>query len=209
LAFKDAKHTGSTAEGITDQKIAAINVPPLRNKHHGITPTSRSRVNTCGRSASTPTGRAESRRRLPRNHYPHEGRSPRRPALSDAEIQPGVASGDDKATVCEPGYAKRHLHTSGSLKAAVHCEYGLTSAKIWHCEIDHRIPLEVGGADVKANLWPQSYDTEPWNAAMKDRLENYIREQVRNAHTMTLEQGRRVFKGDWIEAYKKYLGQPR
>ena len=70
-------------------------------------------------------------------------------------------------------------------------------------EIDHHIPLEVGGADVKANLWPQSYDTAPWNAAVKDRIENYIREQVCTAHTITLEQGQKLFKGDWITGLQK------
>jgi hypothetical protein len=94
------------------------------------------------------------------------------------------------------------------VKAAAYREYGLTSRKCGHCEIDHRIPLELGGADVQKNLWPESYDTEPWNAHVKDRLENYVRRQVCRAQTMTLEQGQNVFRGNSIEAYKKLLGEP-
>jgi hypothetical protein len=39
--------------------------------------------------------------------------------------------------------------------------------------VDHLIPLELGGSNDIANLWPQSYVTV-WNAHMKDRLENRL-----------------------------------
>jgi hypothetical protein len=128
------------------------------------------------------------------------------PLVPNNRLTPGVASHDDQPTVCQKGYSKTRRHTSGSLKAAVYREYGLTSRRCGHCEVDHRIPLELGGADVQKNLWPESYDTEPWNARAKDRLENYIRRQVCSAHAMTLEQGQNTFRGDWIEAYKKFFG---
>jgi hypothetical protein len=43
-----------------------------------------------------------------------------------------------------------------------------------HCEIDHLISRELGGADEVANLWPQSYGGQPWNAVLKDKLENRL-----------------------------------
>lgn len=132
----------------------------------------------------------------------------RLPLVPNSRLTPGVAGHDDQATVCATGYARSRRHTSGKVKTAVYRAYGLTAHTCGHCEIDHRIPLELGGADVQKNLWPESYDTEPWNAHAKDRLENYIRRQVCTEHTMTLEQGQEVFMGDWIEACKKFLGQP-
>jgi hypothetical protein len=39
------------------------------------------------------------------------------------------------------------------------------------CEMDHLIPLSLGGSNRQKNLWPQSEITEPWNAHVKDKLE--------------------------------------
>lgn len=90
---------------------------------------------------------------------------------------------------------------------AVYKAYGLTSVTCGHCEVDHRVPLEIGGADVKENLWPQSYETSPWNAHMKDHLEDYIHEQVCTRHTMTLQAAQQIFlQPDWREQFKTYLG---
>lgn len=74
---------------------------------------------------------------------------------------------------CSPHYAKAARHTSGKLKAVIYREYGITKAqrKRGHYEIDHLVPLGLGGADVAPNLWRQSRDAEPWSAKRKDRLE--------------------------------------
>ena len=50
------------------------------------------------------------------------------------------------------------------------------------CEIDHLVPLELGGADTIANLWPEcSSGYAGWEGASfreKDRFENYLHRQV-------------------------------
>jgi hypothetical protein len=43
--------------------------------------------------------------------------------------------------------------------------------------VDHLVSLEIGGANTVQNLWPQSYDTTPWNAHVKDKLENFAARQ--------------------------------
>jgi hypothetical protein len=45
-------------------------------------------------------------------------------------------------------------------------------------EIDHLISREFGGADEIANLWPQAYGTSPWNATLKDKLENRLNKEM-------------------------------
>ena len=70
--------------------------------------------------------------------------------------------------------------------------------------VDHLIPLEVGGADVRENLWPESWDTEPWNS---HRLENYLHEAV-CAGPMPIDQAQREIAQNWIATYQKYLGKP-
>jgi hypothetical protein len=55
------------------------------------------------------------------------------------------------------------------------------------------------------NLWPQGYDTQPWNARLKDRLENRIRVLVCSGN-MSLSVGQAVFFGDWTEGYRRWIG---
>ena len=91
------------------------------------------------------------------------------PILPDPALTPGAVLKTDVQTICRKGYSKSVRHTSGKLKASIYREYGIDRHS-GHYEIDHLIPLGIGGADVAENLWPESYDTHPWNAAVKDRL---------------------------------------
>jgi hypothetical protein len=132
-------------------------------------------------------------------------------ALADAPIRPdprftpGAVATTDANLVCQSGYARSVRHTSGKLKAFIYREYG-TDRRGGHYEIDHLIPLGLGGADVAANLWPEPRDAEPWNAGRKDRLEGYLHAAVCYGG-MPLEQAQREIAGDWIAAYERYIGQ--
>ncbi|WIT10464.1 hypothetical protein PFX98_16290 [Paucibacter sediminis] len=75
------------------------------------------------------------------------------------------------------------------------------------CEIDHLISRELGGADEIVNLWPQAYGTSPWNAVLKDRLENRLHREICSG-AITLDEGRAMLVNDWREAYTKYFGSP-
>jgi hypothetical protein len=93
-------------------------------------------------------------------HHPALADDPIRP---DPRLTPGAVLTTDVSVICKPGYTKTVRHTSGNLKAQVYREYRI-NRNGGNYEIDHLIPLEVGGADVRENLWPESWDTEPWNA---------------------------------------------
>jgi hypothetical protein len=64
-------------------------------------------------------------------------------------------------------------------------------------EMDHRVPLCIGGADIRENLWPQ----EGWEHPSyhdKDFLEEAVCRFVCLDRTMTLEEGQAIFLGDWV-----------
>ena len=111
----------------------------------------------------------------------------------------------DTNAVCQPGYTKKVRHTSSQLKHRIYVEYGI-DRRGGHYEIDHLIPLELGGTDVAENLWPESFDTEPWNAHAKDQLENFLHAEV-CAGRIPIEQAQREIAADWIAAYRRYLGK--
>jgi len=71
-------------------------------------------------------------------------------------------------------------------------------------ELDHLIPLELGGSpDDRRNLW-----LEPrygrWPAELKDDLENRLNVLACRG-TISLAEAQRAIATDWIGAYHKYM----
>jgi hypothetical protein len=127
--------------------------------------------------------------------------------LPDPDLTPGAVRNADVGAICRPGSAKAARHTPQAVKEKVYREYGITNREPGEYEVDHLISLELGGADVAANLWPQSYLTRPWNAHVKDRLENWLHAEV-CAGRLSLQDAQQAIAGDWIRTYRKYLGEP-
>ena len=99
------------------------------------------------------------------------------------------------------------------MKAQVFARYGFTGntdprcgtdKNGRHCEIDHLVSRELGGADDVNNLWPQPY-VEPWGASSKDRLENRLHVLV-CAGTLNLTDAQEAIRTDWPAAFDKYVG---
>ncbi len=128
------------------------------------------------------------------------------PILPDPQLTPGTVLTTDLSKICQPGYTRTVRHTPGALRREVYAEYGIKRDS-GRYEVDHLIPLEIGGADVRENLWPESYDTRPWNAAVKDKLENYLHVEA-CAGRIPIKQAQKEIAEDWITAYRKYLGEP-
>jgi hypothetical protein len=54
------------------------------------------------------------------------------------------------------------------------------------------------------NLWPEPYSSSPWNAHVKDALEEHLHQMV-CAGKLDLSTAQRDIATDWIAAYKKYF----
>ena len=128
------------------------------------------------------------------------------PILPDPKLTPGAVVTTDTSTICQPGYSRTVRHTSGNLKHLIYVEYGIEKSSGLY-EIDHLIPLGLGGADTRENLWPESYNTKPWSADVKDRLENFLHLEVCAGH-IAIREAQKDIALDWIAAYRKYLGNP-
>jgi hypothetical protein len=138
--------------------------------------------------------------------------------IPDSAKTPGVHRADvSDAAICRTKWGVDARHVSAAMKAQVFQEYGFTGnddpkcvpdARGRRCEIDHLISRELGGADEVGNLWPQPYGTTPWNAQLKDKLENRLHKEACEKHSITLTQARKMIRDDWRVAYRKYYGEP-
>ncbi len=135
--------------------------------------------------------------------FPAYANDPIRP---DPQLTPGAVRTTDLSLICQPGYSRSVRRTGGLLKHQVYIEYGIDGSA-GHYEIDHLIPLGIGGADTRENLWPESHNTKPWNADVKDKLENYLRVQICAGH-IAIADAQKAIAADWIAAYQKYLCSP-
>jgi hypothetical protein len=122
--------------------------------------------------------------------------------LPDRRCSPGAYySRLTRAVLCGRGF-----HTSAvrnvpqSEKFSVEREYGLTPAYYGRSlEIDHIVPLELGGSNAIANLFPER------GYAAKDRLENRLHQLV-CAGRMTLAAARAGIARNWPLLYRQVFG---
>jgi hypothetical protein len=130
------------------------------------------------------------------------------PILPDHQLTPGATVDIPLKTLCTPGYTAQPgvRHVTDSTKRKVFAEYGLDPDKIdtSKYEIDHLISLELGGSNDIKNLWPQSYVTKPYNAHVKDVLENRLHHLVCSGK-LDLRTAQKEISSDWISAYRKYV----
>ena len=136
--------------------------------------------------------------------------------IPDLSKTPGVArSGLTKEKICTIKWGKDERHVTDAMKRQVFELYGYSGYDDSHCvpagrrtcEIDHLISRELGGADAVENLWPQAYGTSPWNAVLKDKLENRLHKEM-CANKISLAKARSMLVNDWRKAYKQYYGSP-
>jgi hypothetical protein len=128
-----------------------------------------------------------------------------RPVLPDPKLTPGDVFEVTAADICIPGYSKKVRNVPAALKRQAYALYGISTWKTGDYEVDHLIPLSLGGSNSIKNLWPQSTVTSPWNSYAKDTLERRLHNLV-CAGKLDLQIAQHAIASNWIEAYKKYVG---
>jgi hypothetical protein len=101
----------------------------------------------------------------------------------------------------------RNCQTSEAQKHVTYTWYDIqkprsNSGEHQVCELDHLVPLELGGADGLGNIWPEC---GPDSTALpgryfkvKDRIENYLADEVK-AGRISLDAAQRGIASDWTQ----------
>jgi predicted anti-sigma-YlaC factor YlaD len=131
-----------------------------------------------------------------------------RGALPDRRLTPGATRGVTIGEACSMAHEEVVGEVSSPLRQEVFREYGIVNAHPDDYEVDYLIAPGLGGAEDIHNLWPEPYTSRPWNAHVKDALEERLHEMVCGGE-LDLSTAQRDIATDWIAAYKKYFHTDR
>ena len=115
-------------------------------------------------------------------------------ARPDARLTPGGVWEHDTAVVCHRTTAAARAPVTRAMKRRVLRAYGDWPPRQRY-ELDHLVPLELGGASTPRNLWP-----EPWvEARRKDLTENRLHRLVCEGK-VPLPLAQRAIAANWVAA---------
>ena len=122
-------------------------------------------------------------------------------ALPDRACTPGsVFAGATVGKICVSGYSKSVRSVSTKLRKQLFAAYGIAYPPATGAyELDHLIPLAIGGDNSAANLFPEAADPKP-GFKEKDVVEVYLQEEV-CAGQVDLAAAQRQIAADWTAVY--------
>lgn len=117
-------------------------------------------------------------------------------SLQDKVCTPGASFINiTKETVCTSGYTAKVRNVTTFTKNKIYSAYGIAKHSASTYEIDHLIPLELGGSNDITNLWPEAASPKP-GFREKDKVENYLHKQV-CLGAMSLQDAQQIMATDW------------
>ena len=111
-------------------------------------------------------------------------------------LTPGAVLTTDASTICTPGYASSVRNVSTATKKQVYAEYSVSYPQPTGAyEVDHFIPLEIGGSNDITNLWLEPASPTP-GFHQKDQFENFEHQQVCKG-TISVAEAQSRMTSDW------------
>ena len=128
--------------------------------------------------------------------------------LPDRACSPGAIYSDaTPLVICLPGYASRMSTPSTKEKAAIYGEYGIPGTHYGRpYEIDHIVPVALGGSHDPANLFPEAGSNPSPGFLIKDALEKRLHELVCTGKRK-LGKTQRAIARDWVSLYREVYGK--
>ena len=123
-------------------------------------------------------------------------------SLPNPTLTPGATATTTREELCGAEFRSSDRNIPIMLKRQTFDRYGMRPESIGY-NVDHLIPVMLGGSNAPKNLWPQTLSGE-WNYQMKNRLERRLHKMV-CSQTLTLETAQQEIARDWVGAYKKYM----
>ena len=121
------------------------------------------------------------------------------PKLTPGKIDPN----ETKEKVCIPNHTKETRHVTLAMKREVFLRYGVAYEDHEDYEVDHFIPLVLGGANDVENLWPEPGEPRP-GYHEKDIVEVYLHRRVCKGE-LSLSEAQEAIRKDWYLVYQEYL----
>lgn len=115
---------------------------------------------------------------------------------------PGAKSKANEAQVCAADFEAKAKPVAGWQRAEALSRYG-KRANDESIEVDHLIPVAIGGTNDPDNLWPIP-DNKEYGVAAKRELDVKLRELVCNK-TLPLKTAQDAVRKDWVKAYDEYV----
>jgi len=128
------------------------------------------------------------------------------PAIAAAQLPnsyntPGAVTKADAKQICAAGYEAGVKPVAGWQKTTALEKYGIRPES-YTGELDHLVPVLLGGSNDPENLWPMHSQGDMTPAA-KARLAETLKTMVCSGK-ITLKEAQNAFKKDWTKAYKQY-----
>ena len=107
------------------------------------------------------------------------------------------------STICRPGWTgtvRPGSSETDRLKTVAMRSYGVPDTVRSTTELDHFVPLALGGSNDVDNLWPQT-GPGPGTYNLKDHVEERLQDAVCE-HRVTLDAARTAIVADWTTALR-------
>jgi hypothetical protein len=122
------------------------------------------------------------------------------PRCTPGSIDPDVTQADIRSTICKKGWTNTvrppESQTERFKYRVAYPAYGTPVSE--RTELDHLVPLELGGSNDATNLWPE-YPPPP---NPKDKVENILNAAVCEGR-VSLTAAQDAIASDWLTAEKK------